>query len=298
MLVKLRRWAYRRGILKTYQASVPVIIVGNLTVGGTGKTPVVIWLVNCLRQAGYHPGVISRGYGGQAKNWPQRVTADSDPRWVGDEPVLVAKRCACPVVVGPDRSDDVRCLLTRSQVDVIVSDDGLQHYALARDIEIVVLDGDRRFGNQYCLPAGPLREPLSRLLTVQFLLNNGGVPQQQEIAMRLNMQQVINLLNSEQRRDIASFAGQKVHAVAGIGHPQRFFDQLKSYKINIIEHKFADHFDFTAAHFDCLENVPVLMTEKDAVKCSSFAKPHMWFVPVEADIAASVADQIIVQLTN
>lgn len=298
MLIKLRRWAYRRGILKTYQAPVPVIVVGNLTVGGTGKTPAVIWLVNYLRQAGYHPGVISRGYGGQAKNWPQWVTAHSDPRLVGDEPVLVAKRCACPVVVGPHRPDDVRCLLAKSPVDVIVSDDGLQHYALARNIEVVVLDGDRRFGNQYCLPAGPLREPMSRLLTVQFLLNNGGVPQQQEIAMRLNMQQAINLRDPAKRRDMASFAGERVHAVAGIGHPQRFFNQLKSYKINIIEHEFTDHFDFTAAHFASLENAPVLMTEKDAVKCFNFAKSHMWFVPVNAEIAASVADQIIEQLTS
>jgi len=298
MLVRIRRWAYRRGILKTYQAPVPVIIVGNLTVGGTGKTPAVIWLVNRLKQAGYHPGIISRGYGGQAKNWPQSVTASSDPRGVGDEPVLMAKRCACPVVVGPSRPDDVRCLLAAHQVDVIVSDDGLQHYALARDMEIVVLDGDRRFGNQYCLPAGPLREPMSRLLTVQFLLNNGGVPQQQESAMRLNMQQAINLFDSKKRRDIVSFAGEEVHAVAGIGHPKRFFNQLKSYNINIIEHEFADHFDFTAEHFALLENAPVLMTEKDAVKCFNFAKPHMWFVPVNAEIAASVADQMIEQLKN
>ena len=173
LLVLLRRLAFRLGLKPSYALPVPVIVVGNISVGGTGKTPLVVWLVSLLRKAGYHPGIVSRGYGGKAERWPQQVRPDSDPQTVGDEPVMLAQRCACPIVAAPDRVAAAKLLLKHTKCDLIITDDGLQHYRLKRDIEIVVVDGERRFGNGHCLPAGPLREPQSRLAEVDFVIANG-----------------------------------------------------------------------------------------------------------------------------
>ena len=296
-LVRVRRGLYRWGWLKRYRAPVPVIVVGNITVGGAGKTPCVIWLCEILRAAGYTPGVVSRGYGGQAASWPQVVTLTSDTRQVGDEPVLIAVRTGCPVFAAPDRGAAIRALLeAEPEVDVIVSDDGLQHYAMARDVEIVVIDGARRFGNGYCLPAGPLREPLSRLGEVDFKVCNGGVAHTGELSMQLAMDQAHNLLRPDWLCSLSELAGTRVHAVAGIGHPQRFFSQLREAGLDVIEHPFPDHHPFRAADIYFDDSLPVLMTEKDAVKCMPFADIQHWAVPVFAKMDAQFARNIVKRL--
>jgi len=218
-VIRLRRWLYKTGRLQRVRLPVPVIIVGNLTVGGTGKTPLVVWIVEYLTQQGYKPGVISRGYAGDANQLPQTVTADSDPAEIGDEPLLLARRCACPVVIGANRPAAAKHLLAHNDCDVIISDDGLQHYALQRDIEIAVIDGERRFGNGYCLPVGPLREPQERIKEVDLVVVNGGDELQEgEHAMQCQGGSLINLRTGE-RKPLANFAGLTCHAVAGIGNP-------------------------------------------------------------------------------
>ncbi|MCB1770458.1 MAG: tetraacyldisaccharide 4'-kinase, partial [Candidatus Competibacteraceae bacterium] len=225
VMVRVRRWLYAWGILKSAAMAAPVIIVGNISVGGTGKTPLVAHLVEVLRKAGYKPGVVSRGYGGQSRQWPRHVTADSNPREVGDEPVLLAQRCHCPVVVGPDRVTAARTLIATYQCNVVISDDGLQHYQLHRDIEIVVIDGARRLGNGACLPAGPLREPPSRLRTVDFIIGNGAASDG-EYLMSLRGETALNLRDPYITVALPGFRGSVVHGVAGIGNPKRFFNYL------------------------------------------------------------------------
>ena len=277
-----RRACYRWGLLKVHHLSVPVIIVGNISVGGTGKTPLVTWLVELLRSKGYTPGIVSRGYGGQASHWPQQVRADSDPRMVGDEAVLLSRRCACPMAVGPDRVEAAEALLAHTDCDVIIADDGLQHYALGRDVEIAVVDGVRRFGNRHCLPAGPLREPLGRMASVDIVVTNG-VPGTREYHMELIPTSLRNLKEGK-RATLDHFAGQTVHAIAGIGNPTRFFKQLEVQGITVIEHPFPDHFPFAREDIVFDDELPVLMTEKDAVKCQSFAGKQHWCVPVDAKL--------------
>ena len=279
----VRRFMYRIRMFKVHQLPVPVIIVGNISVGGTGKTPLVTWLVELLREQGYTPGIVSRGYGGKASYWPQQVRADSDPRMAGDEAVLLARRTGCPMAVGPNRVDAANALLSYTDCDVIVSDDGLQHYALGRDIEIVVIDGVRRFGNQHCLPAGPLREPLRRLETVDLVVTNG-VAGAREYHMELVPTQLQNLASPDKNLSLDHFAGETVHAIAGIGHPERFFRQLETYGLTVIEHPFPDHHPFEAEDIIFSDTLPVLMTEKDAVKCKAFAKDQHWSVPVDAKL--------------
>jgi len=290
-LAALRRQAYARGWLRVYRAPLPVIVVGNITVGGSGKTPLVIWLVETLRQAGLRAGVVSRGYGGRARQWPQAVEPHSDPVLVGDEPVLIAHRTACPVMVAPDRGAAIRALLAHHELDVIVADDGLQHYAMARDLEIAVIDGQHRLGNGWCLPAGPLREPAARLATVDWVVNNGGPAETGEYLMRLEMAQAINLRSGRQRplRDFGP-----VHAVAGIGHPQRFFAQLHQQGLRLTPHPFADHHRYTAQEL-ALDG-EVLMTEKDAVKCRHFAHERLWYVPVQARLEPEFKTTLLARL--
>ena len=285
-----RRLFYRMGWLKSYKLPVPVIVVGNIALGGTGKTPLVIWLVEFLRRNGYTPGVVSRGYGGRAESWPQQVSGDSDPRLVSDEAVLIAQRGGCPVVVGPDRVAAARALLASAPCDVIVSDDGLQHYALARDIEIGVVDGVRRHGNRRCLPAGPLREPVSRLKTVDLIVANG-VAQAGEYAMQLKGD-IVHHLADAHTQALSAFNGQKIHAVAGTGHPQRFFTQLRAAGLSVIEHAYRDHHDFSPADIDFGDDLPVIMTEKDAVKCRRFAQDRHWYLPVAAELDEHLAEQL------
>ncbi|MBL1275329.1 MAG: tetraacyldisaccharide 4'-kinase [Ectothiorhodospiraceae bacterium] len=279
----LRRLLYGIGILKVHQISVPVIIIGNISVGGTGKTPLVTWLVEQLRQEGYTPGLISRGYGGKSTHWPQQVRPDSDPRMVGDEAVLLSQRTNSPMAVGPNRVDAANALLSYNECDVIVADDGMQHYALGRDVEIAVVDSVRRFGNGHCLPAGPLREPLSRMKTVDIVVANG-VAGLREFRMELVPDRLRNIALPEKSTSLEFFTGKTVHAVAGIGHPERFFRQLEKHGITVIEHPFPDHHPFAPEDIDFSDDLPVLMTEKDAVKCQDFANKQHWLVPVAAKL--------------
>ncbi len=282
-VVAIRRRAYRWRLLPSVRLELPVVVVGNISVGGTGKTPLTIWLVERLRRAGYRPGIITRGYGGKAATWPQCVVAESDPALVGDEPVIMAQRCGCPVVAGPDRVSAAKRLLDSSECDILVSDDGMQHYRLQRDLEIAVIDGARRFGNGHCLPAGPLREPVSRLAEVDFVVVNGGAGTG-ECEMVLEQGDAVSLGRSLSTSPLAAFRGQVVHAVAGIGNPERFFGQLRAQGLDLIEHAFPDHHPFTADDIAFDDELPVLMTEKDAVKCRHFAGSGQWYVPVEAHL--------------
>jgi len=296
LLTTSRRKAYEYGLLKSYRPAVPLIVVGNISVGGTGKTPLVIWLVEQLRQAGYRPAVISRGYGG-SKAAVQAVRADSSPADVGDEPVLLAKRTGCPVWIGADRVAVQRELLqAHPDCNVLISDDGLQHYRMQRDIELVVVDAARGFGNGRLLPAGPLREPLTRLSKVDALVYNGRQEHPDGYGMMLKAGVMRNLLEAELSIDIAALQGQKIHAVAGIGNPRRFFQQLHDLGLAVETHAFADHHAFRAEDLAFADDAPVLMTEKDAVKCAAFARPNWWYLPVDAEIDRALADYVIHKL--
>lgn len=294
LLARLRRIMYKIGILARYQAPVPVIVVGNITAGGCGKTPLVIWLAQFLQQQGYRPGIVSRGYGGQAKNWPQQVRGDSDYVVVGDEAIIIAARAKCPMAVGPQRSTVVSSLLAQYDVDVIVSDDGLQHYALRRDIEVAVVDGERRFGNGYYLPAGPLREHPSRLDEVDVIVVNGGGLGRGYL-MSISNHSAENMHTGETRQ-LADFADGRVHAVAGIGNPARFFASLQAAGLQIVAHEFPDHHPFTPADIDFADNLPVLMTEKDAVKCVRFSNEKLWRVPADVKMSDAFGHRLIALL--
>lgn len=264
--------------------AVPLIVIGNISVGGTGKTPLIAGLIRDLQARGLRPGLISRGYGGQARQWPQPVQPDSDPRMVGDEPVMLAQQLDCPIWVGPDRVAAAQALLADETVDLLLSDDGLQHYRLWRDMEIAVVDGVRGLGNGALLPAGPLREPPERLAEVDLVVCNTALlptAARSEVCMHLLLQDAVNLASGA-RRPLADFSGGQVHAVAGIGHPERFFSRLESAGLEIRRHPFADHHDFARAELDFTDGLPVLMTDKDAVKCRSFADQRHWRVPVDA----------------
>jgi len=295
LLVVLRRLAFRLGLMPSHAVAVPVIVVGNISVGGTGKTPLVVWLVGLLQKAGYRPGIVSRGYGGKAERWPQQVRPDSDPVMVGDEPVMLAQRCACPIIAAPDRVAAAKALLNHSQCDLIITDDGLQHYRLKRDIEIVVIDGERRFGNGHCLPAGPLREPQSRLDEVDFVIANG-LAGGGEFAMSLEQAGLRSLVNEGFSKSIEALAGQRVHALAGIGNPQRFFQLLRSRGLEVVEHSFPDHHDYQVQDLGFADSLPILMTEKDAVKCRRFANQKMWYVPVNAHLPEPLALRLLQML--
>lgn len=284
LVAAVRRACYRLGLFRVRRFDVPVIVVGNITVGGTGKTPLVIWLADHLKSLGYRPGIVSRGYGGKARHWPQQVRPDSDPVMVGDEAVLLAAGSGCPVCVGPDRPEAVEALLTYQGCDIVISDDGLQHYALGRDLEIVVIDGARRFGNGWPLPAGPMREPPSRLRQADLVVVQGA-PDVGEYGMQLVHPTVCPLRGGDRLplADWATAAGQGgVHAVAGIGNPQRFFDQLGATGLKVIPHAFADHHPFKAEDLAFGDGLPVLMTEKDAVKCRRFGREHHYVVSITA----------------
>jgi tetraacyldisaccharide 4'-kinase len=277
-VVRLRRFGYRRGWLRSEKLPVPVIVVGNLTVGGTGKTPLTIALAEALRARGRRPGVVSRGYGGSRRE-PLLLGERPVAAEVGDEPCLI-RASGVPVAVGRDRPAAARLLL-EAGCDVLLADDGLQHYRLARDVEICVIDGARRFGNGRLLPLGPLREPLSRLRGVDFRVCNGGDAGDGEVPMRLEGG-VARALADGREQPLAALRGQRVHAVAGIGHPRRFFDSLRAQGIEVIEHPFADHHAFAPAELAFGDDLPLLMTAKDAVKCRGFARDGWWSVPVRA----------------
>ena len=283
LISQIRIALYRKKILKSYRSPVPVLVIGNISVGGNGKTPLVIWLVEQLQKKGVKVGVISRGYGGENKVYPQLVTPESNPKLMGDEPVLIAQRTHAPVAISPNRQQSIELLLSQSELDLIVTDDGLQHYALNRDMEWVVVDGERRFGNGFVLPAGGLRELPSRLKHVQAVICNGKNANASEHAMHLEPDFAINLKTGEKRK-LSEFT-QPVYALAGIGYPPRFFNMLKGLGIPLAEtFSFADHQAFTAEMIvpKLGQNLPLLMTEKDAVKCKAFTQENWWYVPVSA----------------
>ncbi len=291
-IVFVRRWCYRMHLLRSTQLKVPVIVVGNISVGGTGKTPLVVSVVESLKRAGYHPGVISRGYRGKARSWPQQVRPDSDPVMVGDEPILISRRTRCPMAVGPKRVAAGEALLKYSNCDIIVCDDGLQHFALQRDAEILVVDGARRFGNGFCLPAGPLREPVQRVQKVDWVISNGTAAQN-EYAMQYEGDTLVNLLDENQTCPLADLSGTGVHAVAGIGNPRRFFDRLALAGLDVREHPFPDHHLYLPRDLDYGNSVPIIMTEKDAVKCQRFARGNMWYLPISVKLDGEFEQQLL-----
>jgi len=296
-----RRLAYRGGLLRARRAGVPVIVVGNITAGGTGKTPLVLWLAQFLRQRGRHPGIVSRGYGA-ARTDPRAVPAGSAPHEYGDEPCLLAGRAGCPVWVGTDRAATAHALRTaHPEIDVIISDDGLQHYRLARDFEIALIDGARGLGNGWPLPAGPLREPASRLAAVDAVVVNGGPVAgawPQAITMRLQGHDFHNLRDPQQVVQAAHFRKQQVHAVAGIGNPQRFFAHLQRLGLACTMHEFPDHHAYTPRDLQFAGADHVVMTEKDAVKCTAFATERHWALIVNAAIDDRLGEMIIARLAQ
>lgn len=299
-LATLRRALYRLGLLHSIRLPVPVIIVGNITAGGAGKTPLVLWLAAFLRQHGYHPGIISRGYGGSTAQ-PQPVLADSNPLQTGDEPVLLARRSGCPVWAGRDRVAAAGALLRAyPQCDVLLSDDGLQHYRLARDVEIIVVDGKYRFGNGLPLPAGPLRETPRRLQDADAVVVNGaeGIFPGAEFSMQLKGEIFYNLRDPDLIAHADAFRGKTVQALAGIGNPQRFFAQLRSQGIEVQEHAFPDHYVFRPEDLHFATADAILMTEKDAVKCAAFAPENCWFLAVTAALEPAFEARILEKLRD
>lgn len=292
----LHRNIYRLGLKKTNRFNVPVIVVGNITVGGTGKTPLVIYLAKLLRKQGYHPGVVSHGYKAKAKCFPQIVTCESDASAVGDEAVVLAQQLTCPVIVSPKRSIGVQALIEQHQCDVVLTDDGLQHHALVRTIEIAVIDGERRYGNGFYLPAGPLRESIARLQSVDFIVANG-VAAANEFAMHLVAGEIYNLTNPQQKLALTDI-NQPIHAVAGIGYPERFFNLLNNLGLKIIPHAFPDHYAFKEKDLVFTDTDIVIMTEKDAVKCRNFAKHNYWCLPITAELDGKFSSCFLQTLTQ
>jgi tetraacyldisaccharide 4'-kinase len=285
-LARLRRAAYQRGTLKTVELPVPVVVVGNVTVGGTGKTPFVIWLAAQLQKRNLRVGIVTRGYRGKARDWPRVVTSTSDPLEVGDEPVLLARRTGCPVVAGPDRVAAAQRLLAEQPVDVLISDDGLQHYRLARRFEIAVVDGVRGMGNGLCLPAGPLREPAGRIGEVDAIVVNGGDWGHAGVFRAHTVVAGVQRVTNREPRTLESFKGATVHAVAGIGNPQRFFDLLDEAGLDVLPHPLEDHAEIGPEQLTFEEPGAVLVTEKDAVKCEAFAHANVWSVVVDLQFDA------------
>lgn len=292
-----RRKIYKSGLKKSYSAEVPVVVIGNIVVGGSGKTPLLIAICEYLKDNGLKPGVVSRGYGGTATGLKQ-VREDDPASLVGDEPLMIHQRTGVPVVIGADRVAAVSSLLAHNQCDIVLSDDGLQHYRMNRELEIAVVDTGRNFGNGFCLPAGPLREPMSRLADVDMIVYNDTGADTDNVssdtdtcAYTLKIVDLSHLSMGEQS-SLPSFAGKTVHAVAGIGNPSRFFAQLRNNGINIVEHAFPDHHVFTQDDFSGWDTDCIIMTEKDAVKCLALSLPEAWVVRVRADMSATLVSQL------
>lgn len=300
----LRRRAYRSGILATPATGRPVIVVGNIAVGGSGKSPVVLWLAEGLRRIGHRPGIVSRGYGGTAGG-PAEVPIDGDPERFGDEPVMIARTAGCPVYIGRDRPAAIAALLAaHPECSVVISDDGLQHYAMARRIEIAVVD-EQVLGNRWLLPAGPLREPLARLREVDLVLLHGDASRSLRSAMGSVPAFAMRLCPRDLRRldgrasePLAAWRGRRVHAVAGIGRPERFFETLRAAGLEVIDHPFPDHHHYRVEDLALKPPAPLLMTSKDAVKCRSLAPPDSWELPVSAEIGEGAFETIVEKLAD
>lgn len=286
-LARRRRQGFLAHPERVWLPPVPLIVVGNITVGGTGKTPLVLFLVDWARRRGFRPGVISRGYGARPPQYPFVVRPDSSAGEVGDEPLLIAARSDCPVVIDPDRPAAARHLLEHFDCDLIISDDGLQHYALGRHLEILVLDSERGLGNGRCLPEGPLREGVSRLDEVDLVVVNGQGDFCPPGAHRMELAPArLIAIDGSRRCAPADWpGGRRVHAIAGIGNPQRFFDTLRGLGFDPVPHSFADHHAYRSQDLRFDEALPILMTEKDAVKCRGLAPPDSWYLTVEARLA-------------
>jgi len=304
ILASLRRHAFRRGWLPSHRLPVPVVVVGNIAVGGSGKTPVVIWLAHALRQRGLHPGILSRGYGGTADN-ATPVTPQSSPREVGDEPVLLTQRTGCPLWIGRSRADAGQALLAaHPEVDILITDDGLQHYALQRNAEIVVLN-EAILGNCWLMPAGPLREPFSRLAQATLLICNGPLgprlretlPPRPCVAMKLVADRFYNLADPSRTCAAEAFSGTRIHALAGIGHPERFFETLRTLGLTLASVRpLPDHYALDNADLTVPDGEVLLLTEKDAVKCPPSASDNVWVLPVEARIDDAILDSLLEHL--
>lgn len=303
LVVTLRRLAYRFRLLATERLDVPVIVIGNLTAGGTGKTPATVWLATALLERGFTPGIVSRGYGGSKSSSPMRVDAASDPAIVGDEPVLLARRSACAVAVDRDRVRAAR-MLVDDGADLVIADDGLQHLRLGRDYEICVIDGKRWLGNRLLLPAGPLREPPERLQRVDQVLVNGptrehGRTATEQNAIRFDLVATeVARLNGSLTRPIDRFADTTVHAVAAIGNPRRFFDMLRAQGMQVIEHSYPDHASLSVSSLTFADEFEVLMTEKDAVKIGTRVSDRFWYVPVDVTMDPALAGPWVEQIES
>lgn len=293
LIMSWRRSAYAAGLLKTFPVCCPVIVVGNVSVGGTGKTPLVMWLVQHLVDAGYRPGVISRGYGGTATGLPMMLTGDTPASVAGDEPVMIATKTGCPVVIAPDRVAAASMLLASTDCNVIISDDGLQHLRLQRDIEIAVIASDNIAGNGWCLPAGPLREPSSVLKGIDIVVSRARYSNRTNWHLNLQAGDCASVVTPEVQRTLESFNGTTVHAVAGIGNPDPFYDSLRSAGLDVIEHRFPDHYAYKAADLEFSDGHAVVMTEKDAVKCKEFASPDWWSLTVSAVVDEGILKKIL-----
>lgn len=291
LIAASRRWAYRTGLFNVAHAAVPVVVVGNISVGGTGKTPVVAWLAARLRDSGYSPAIVSRGYGGQVSSEPRLLDAFSTPAEVGDEPVLLQKITGCPVIVCGDRAAAVERAAAEG-VNVVISDDGLQHYGMHRVAEIAVVDGQRGFGNGYLMPAGPLREPVSRLDAADAVLVNHGSGDIPGFEFTLRQTGAIRLGDSA-LCDLNEFAGSEVWGLAGIGNPQRFYTQLREHGLLVREVSVPDHGKVDIEALLKQRDMPVFMTAKDAVKYSASDKQQLWYVPVDIEITSQDADEIM-----
>ncbi|WP_339409733.1 tetraacyldisaccharide 4'-kinase [Pseudomonas sp. EA_35y_Pfl2_R5] len=288
VVVRRKRARFLAGEGEIYRAPVPVVVVGNITVGGTGKTPMILWLIEHCRRQGLRVGVVSRGYGAQPPQLPWLVQADQAASVAGDEPLLIVQRSGVPLMIDPDRGRAVAALLAAEPLDLVFSDDGLQHYRLARDLELVLIDAARGLGNRRCLPAGPLREPVERLQAVDALLYNGASNDPQGgYGFTLQPRALVNLRSAQQHPLSHFSAGQAVHAVAGIGNPQRFFNTLEGLHWRPVAHAFADHAPYSAELLNFSPALPVLMTEKDAVKCRAFAADDWWYLAVDAEPSAA-----------
>ena len=281
LAVTARRILYKLRLAPSSHPGIPVIVVGNLVAGGSGKTPLVIWIAEHLKRKGWSPAIVSRGYGARIGT-PRAATIADDAATVGDEPIVLARRSGCPVWVGPDRVAVIAALrAAHPEVDLLVLDDGLQHYRLRRDLEIAVVDA-RAFGNGFLLPAGPLREPASRLRSVDAVVSHGAAVK--GYAMRLVGAELHRMTDAADRRPASAFAGQKVHAVAGIGEPNRFFLHLARLGVKVAPHPFPDHHRFAPQELDFGDDAAVMMTEKDAVKLRHAARANWWVLPVTAEL--------------
>lgn len=299
-IIYLRHTLYRLGLISITKINVPTIVIGNIVAGGTGKTPLVIWLAKYFKDKGFLPGIVSRGYGGTYLSNIELVKPTSNPLLVGDEPVIIARNTNCPVVVAKIRAKGAKELVEKYNCNIIFCDDGMQHYSLARDIEIAVIDGQRRFGNNYCFPAGPLREPKSRIFKADLIVSKYNA-RTCEHKMDYTYHQLVSLNELSKTIPISDLHGMTVHAIAGINNPDHFFSYLRSHKLELIIHKFPDHYSYTEDDVKFDDNFPVVMTEKDAVKCLNYSSDKHWYIPISAELSKSFVcdlDKLMGEIIN